>query len=407
MKKPALHWQILIALITGILFGFLARFLHFEWFVSHYISLAGTIFLRLLRMVIVPLIVASIISGVTSLDQSGGFGRMFTKTFTFYIFSSLAAILTGLFLVNLIQPGLNANFGFTQIPEGLEGSIENIGNTLLGIIPLNPFESMTRGEILPTIFFSLLFGFFILKTPKNYRLVLTDFFNAVFETMMKLTQFIILFTPVGVFALISKMIAQTGIDVFMPMLSYILTIISGLALHALLTLPLIIFLLGRINPLRQARAMSPALLTAFSTASSSATLPLTIQSVEAGAGVSNRVSSFVLPLGATINMDGTALYECVAAIFISQVYGIELSFTQQAIVVITALAASIGAAGIPMAGLVMMTIVLRSVGLPLEGIGLILAVDPFLDMLRTTVNVWSDSCCAVLIAKFEGEELRV
>jgi Na+/H+-dicarboxylate symporter len=181
------------------------------------------------------------------------------------------------------------------------------------------------------------------------------------------------------------------------------TVISGLAIHALVTLPALLFFVAGINPIAHAQALSAALMTAFSTSSSSATLPLTMDAVENNSGVSNKVTSFVLPLGATINMDGTALYECVAAMFIAQVYGIELSFGQQAIVVLTALLASIGAAGIPMAGLVMMTIILRAVGLPLEGVGLILAVDRILDMMRTTVNVWSDSCGSVIIARTEGE----
>ena len=257
--------------------------------------------------------------------------------------------------------------------------------------------------MLPIIFFSLLFGFFITKAPQPYGKQLTDFFQGVFEVMMRLTHFIILFTPLGVFAIIAKLVAQTGVDVFIPLAGYMITVISALAIHALVTLPLLIYFVGGISPIAHFRAMSAALLTAFSTSSSSATLPLTMESMEKNAGASNKVTSFVLPLGATINMDGTALYECVAAMFIAQVYGIELGIGQQFIIVITALLASIGAAGIPMAGLVMMTIILHAVGLPLEGLGLILAVDRVLDMMRTSVNVWSDSCGTITIARSEGE----
>jgi proton glutamate symport protein len=221
---------------------------------------------------------------------------------------------------------------------------------------------------------------------------------------MRLTQFIIRFTPIGVFALMAKIIAQTGSEVFGPLANYMLVVMSGLVFHAFITLPLLLWLIGRINPVYHFRAMSSALMTAFSTASSSATLPLTIDAMENNAGISNKITSFVLPLGATINMDGTALYECVAAIFIAQVYGIELSIFQQFIVVLTALLASIGAAGIPMAGLVMITVILKAVGLPLEGVGLILAVDRILDMMRTSVNVWSDSCGTSIIACSEGEK---
>ena len=401
--KLKLHWQILIALVLGILLAFISKAAGFETFVIEDLSLLGVIFLRALRMVIVPLIVSSIISGVTSIGNAENFGRMSAKTFTYYIVTSLLAILTGLILVNLIQPGVGAHLSLQAVPGEIQANVQKLGDTLLGIIPLNPLAVMVEGKILPTIFFSLLFGFFITKAPDPYRKQLTDFFQGVFEVMMKLTHFIILFTPVGVFAIIAQKVAQTGIDVFIPLAGYMLTVIGALAFHALITLPLLLALIGRISPLKMFKAMSAALLTAFSTSSSSATLPLTMSSIEKNAGASNRVSSFVLPLGATINMDGTALYECVAAIFIAQVYGFDLSFAQQFIIVLTALLASIGAAGIPMAGLVMMAIILNAVGLPLEGVGLILAVDRILDMMRTSVNVWSDSCGTVIIAKSEGE----
>ncbi|MGD9899208.1 MAG: dicarboxylate/amino acid:cation symporter [Calditrichaceae bacterium] len=402
--KLQLHWQILIALILGILFAFISRIFHFESFVIDKLSILGTIFLRALRMIIVPLIVSSIISGVTSIGSAENFGRMSLKTFTYYISTSLLAILTGLILVNLIQPGVGAELGFEKIPEELSANVERLGDTLLGIIPTNPLASMVNGDILPTIFFSLLFGFFITRAPEPYNQKMTDFFQGVFEVMMKLSHFIILFTPIGVFSLMAKIVAQTGTDVFLPLGGYMVTVILALTIHAVITLPALLYFIGGINPVSHVKAMSAALMTAFSTSSSSVTLPLTMDCIENNAGASNKVSSFVLPLGATINMDGTALYECVAAMFIAQVYGIELGFTQQFIVVLTALLASIGAAGIPMAGLVMMTIILGAVGLPLEGLGLILAVDRVLDMMRTSVNVWSDSCGTIIIARSEGEQ---
>lgn len=401
--KLKLHWQILIALALGVIVALFSKGAGFDAFVINDLSILGVIFLRALRMVIVPLIVSSIISGVTSIGNAENFGRMSAKTFTYYISTSLLAILTGLILVNLIQPGVGAHLNLQTVPGNLQANVEKLGDTLLGIIPLNPLAVMVEGKILPTIFFSLLFGFFITKAPEPYRTQLTDFFQGVFEVMMKLTHFIILFTPVGVFAIIAQKVAQTGMEVFIPLAGYMATVISALTIHAFITLPLLLSLIGRISPLKMFKAMSAALLTAFSTSSSSATLPLTMSSIEQNAGASNRVSSFVLPLGATINMDGTALYECVAAIFIAQVYGFDLSFAQQFIVVLTALLASIGAAGIPMAGLVMMAIILNAVGLPLEGVGLILAVDRILDMMRTSVNVWSDSCGTAIIAKTEGE----
>ncbi len=401
--KLKLHWQIFIALILGIILAVLARAMGFESFVIDKVSVLGVIFLRALRMVIVPLIVASIISGVTGIGNAENFGRMSAKTFTYYIVTSLLAILTGLVMVNIIHPGVGASITMTEIPHGLQSNVDKLSDTLLGIIPLNPLAAMVNGKILPVIFFSLLFGFFITKAPKPYKSQLTDFFQGVFEVMMKMTHFIILFTPVGVFAIIAKKVAETGVDIFIPLAGYMGTVILSLAFHAFITLPLLLSVVGRISPLAMFKAMTSALLTAFSTSSSSATLPLTMESIEQNAGASNRVSSFVLPLGATINMDGTALYECVAAIFIAQVYGFDLSFAQQFIIVLTALLASIGAAGIPMAGLVMMAVILNAVGLPLEGVGLILPVDRILDMLRTSVNVWSDSCGTAIIAHSEGE----
>ncbi len=406
--KLKLHWQILIGLILGIFIGLTSRLFNFHLFVIEYISILGTIFLRGLRMVIVPLIFSSIISGVTSISSAESFGRLSFKTILYYISTSLLAILTGLFLVNMIKPGIKPGLkdllGLEKMPEELAANVEKLGDTLLGIIPTNPLASMVRGDMLPIIFFSLLFGFFITRAPEPYRKNLTNFFQGIFEVMMRLTQFIIRFTPIGVFALMAKIIAQTGSEVFGPLANYMLVVMSGLVFHAFITLPLLLWLIGRINPVYHFRAMSSALMTAFSTASSSATLPLTIDAMENNAGISNKITSFVLPLGATINMDGTALYECVAAIFIAQVYGIELSIFQQFIVVLTALLASIGAAGIPMAGLVMITVILKAVGLPLEGVGLILAVDRILDMMRTSVNVWSDSCGTSIIACSEGEK---
>jgi Na+/H+-dicarboxylate symporter len=228
--------------------------------------------------------------------------------------------------------------------------------------------------------------------------------------MMKLTHFVIRFTPLGILGIVVGVVAdqrENLVEVLGSLGKYSITVLIGLMIHSAITLPLILRTVGKINPWKHFQAVTTPLLTAFSTRSSSATLPLTLNAVENNSGVSNKISSFVLPLGATINMDGTALYECVAAMFIAQAYGIELGFLQQMIVVITALLASIGAAGIPMAGLVMISVILTAVGLPLEGVGLILAVDPFLDMCRTSVNVWSDSCGTVTIAKTEGEILKV
>lgn len=405
--KLKLHWQILIAIIIAVLFG-----LFFPQYTG-YLRWLGDLFLRALKMIVVPLIFTSITSGVTNIGDASNLGRLSIKTFTYYILTSLLAIFTGLILVNILQPGIGADLGFkTQIPE-LAQSSKNIGDIFLQIIPTNIFNSFASGDVLGIIFFAILFGFFITRVQKQYKDPLINFFNASFEVMMKLTSFIILFAPLGILGIVVGVVAdQAGdraklLDIVQHLGLYMITVIIGLFFHMVVTLPLIVKFIGKANPFKHYKAMSLPLITAFSTSSSSATLPLTMEAVEHNAGVSNKITSFVLPLGATVNMDGTALYECVAAMFIAQAYGIELSFAQQLIVVVTALLASIGAAGIPMAGLVMMSIVLTTVGLPLENVGLILAVDRVLDMCRTTVNVFSDTCGAVVIANTEGESLKV
>ncbi len=407
MLKLKLHWQIVIALVVGILYGL------FFPNATEYVTWMGVIFLRALKMIIVPLVFSSIVSGVTSIGSGQNLGRLGLKTVTYYVLTSLFAILTGLLLVNFTKPGVGADLGFTEKVEGLSSVPGGLGDIIFRIIPENVFQAFITADMLAIIFFSLVFGFFITRVQTNYKDQLTNFFNAFFEVMMKMTMFIIKFAPLGILGIVAGVVAQQAGDkdalfgMVHRMGLYMATVILGLAFHTFVTLPLILKLIGRVSPKLHFRAMSTPLLTAFSTASSSATLPLTMEAVENKAGVSNKISSFVLPLGATINMDGTALYECVAAMFIAQAYGIELSFAQQMIVVITALLASIGAAGIPMAGLVMMSIVLTAVGLPLEGVGLILAVDRILDMCRTAVNVFSDTCGAVVIAKTEGETLKV
>ncbi len=402
MKKIQLHWQILIALVLSILFG-----LYFPEYVK-YISWMGDLFLRALMMVIVPLILSSIISGIANIGNAENLGRLGLKTLSYYLATSTFAILTGLFFVNIIQPGVGADLGFVAEVEGLDVARDSFGQTLLKMIPTNVFEAFANGRMLSIIFFSILFGFFITRTGEKSSKLLTGFFNATFDVMMKITMFVIRFTPYGVFGIVALQVSETGniAELGARMGIYMLTVFIGLVIHVTVTLPVLTRLLGRVNPFKHFKALTTPLLTAFSTSSSSATLPLTMQAVEDNDGVSNKISSFTLPLGATINMDGTALYECVAAMFIAQAYGVDLTILQQIIVVITALLASIGAAGIPMAGLVMITVVLSTIGLPLEGVGLILAVDRILDMFRTATNVWSDSCGAVIIAKSEGEQLE-
>jgi len=407
MKKLQLHWQILIAFAIAIIWG-----LYLTDYVQ-YVSWMGTLFLRALKMIIIPLIFSSIVTGVANIGDGGNLGRLGGKTFGYYLVTTTFAILTGLFFVNVFQPGVGAELGFSKIVEGLSTAKDSFGDILINIIPTNLFEVLANGKILPIIFFAIILGFFITRIDEKPKGILTDFFNALFDVVMKITMLIIKFTPLGILGIVAKVVAEQASDtdaliaVGGRLGLYMVTVVLALGVHFWITLPLILKFIGRVKPIEHFKAMRTPLLTAFSTSSSSATLPLTMEAVEHNSGVSNKVTSFVLPLGATVNMDGTALYECVAAMFIAQAYGVEMGLFQQVIVVVTALLASIGAAGIPMAGLVMISVILSAVGLPLEGIGLILAVDRILDMLRTTTNVWSDSCGAVVIAKSEGEKLKV
>ncbi len=408
MRKMGLTSWIFIGIILGVFSG---------WLIGEPLLVVsqpmGTVFLRLLKMVIVPLVFSSIVTGVAGIGSTGRLGRLGGKTMLYYLTTSLLAILTGLMIVNIVKPGVGAQLGLQTPPESIATQGTGIGDLLLRMIPENPLAAAAEGRMLQLIFFAILFGVFITRVPRKFGQPLESFVNGLFEVMMQMTRFIIYLTPFGAFGLVGSIVARTGFAPFVPLGKYALCVVAALLIHACITLPLLLRLIGKINPLKQLKAMSPALMTAFSTASSSATLPLTMECIEDRAGVSNKTSSFVLPLGATVNMDGTALYECVAVIFIAQYYSsqgqvLELSMVQQGVVVLTALMASIGAAGIPLAGLVMMSVVLDAVGLPLEGVGLILAVDQILDMGRTTVNVWSDSCGTSIIASSEGEtELKI
>jgi len=368
------------------------------------------LFIRLLKMIIIPLILASIISGVSSIEGGKEFGKLTLKTWLYYIASSLAAILTGLILVNLIQPGVGANIGLQETVENFKPGSASVRDLLMNIVPTNIIKSTVDEQMLSLIFFAMVVGFFINRIKNDhYRTLLKDLANAGFALMMKITGFIIKLTPYGVFAIMAGIVAKNidnVVEVFSRLGLYFVTVIAGLFFHAFITLPLFLRFVAKINPIKHYGSLSSALLTAFSTSSSSATLPVTMNCLEKNSGVSNKITSFVMPLGATVNMDGTALYECVAAIFIAQAYGIELSALQQIIIVFTSLLASIGAAGIPMAGFFMLSIILTTIGLPLEGVGLILAVDRILDMFRTAVNTLSDSVGTVVIAHSEKEILN-
>lgn len=417
--RMALHWQIFIALILAVIVGISAdtSTTLFGLSLSSVLDFIGTLFLNALKMLIVPLIMSSIIVGMMEI-QPDTLGRLGYKTLIYYAASSLVAILIGLIAVNLFQPGVadgepvrelvGLSADADEVIERVEGKgTGDLADVFIRMIPPNIVSAAAEGKMLGLIFFSLLFGFFLSRVKARPGETLRNFWNGLLDVMMQMTEWIMLFAPIGVFALVAKVLMASGLDAFRPLAVFFVTVLAALAAHLLLVMPAVLRFIARVNPRAHFRAMMPALLTAFSTSSSSATLPITLDCVEKRAGVSNRVSGFTLPLGATVNMDGTALYECVAAMFIAQAYGLSLDLTTQFTIVLIALLTSVGVAGIPSASLVAITIILAAIGLPVEAIGMILVVDRVLDMCRTAVNVFSDSVAAVTIARLEGEETNL
>jgi len=415
--KLALHWQILIALAFAVVAGTVTGTEASVFGVTFYqvYDFFGKIFLNALKMIIVPLIMSSIIVGIAGIGSSGDLGKLGGKTIAYYITTTFFAIMVGLIIVNLFAPGIVDGqpakdiIGLSEDVSTFTAKVEgkgagDVAEVFIRMVPTNVVAAAANGQMLGLIFFALLFGFFMSKIKQPYAETMLNLWQGLFEVMMKITDWVMKFAPYGVFALVAKVVASTGLSAFKPLLVFFLTVLVALAIHMMVTMPLLLKFVGRVNPFRMYQAMAPAILTAFSTSSSSATLPLTMECVEKNAGVSNRTTSFVLPLGATVNMDGTALYECVAAMFIAQAYGLDLNFATQFTIVLVALLTSIGVAGIPSASLVAITIILATIGLPAEGIGLILVVDRILDMCRTSVNVFSDSCGAVIIGRLQGEE---
>ena len=370
----------------------------------------GEMFLDTLKMLVIPLIISSMIVGITGLGDIRKVGKAGTITLIYFLSTSGIAVMVGIIVVNIMQPGLGVELT-TDIPEKVAGK-ESIGITdiLTSFVTPNLFESMAKMEILPIIMFSLVFGGVLTTLGEKGKLVISVF-DGINIAIMKIVHLVMYFAPLGVFALVSsKLGAAGGGDLFLAELlkigKFAITVILGLMIHALITLPAILFFVAKQNPLTYFKNMSNALTTALSTASSAATLPVTIECVEEENKISRRTPLFVIPLGATVNMNGTALYESIAAIFIAQMVGIHLELSDQILIFLTATLAAIGAAGIPEAGLVTMVIVLQAVGLPLEGIGMLLSIDWFLDRIRTSVNVWGDSIGAAVVDRLEGKDFE-
>ncbi len=427
MRKLALHWQILIAI--GLAFGvglwiFTSKASTGEnpgLFDITYVSMLeyiGKMFLNALRMIIVPLITSSIIVGVAGIGSGGNLGALGGKTLLFYATTTLAAILIGLLVINVIQPGIVDGEPARELlalkapAQDIESKVGNrdagdVADIFLRMVPTNIVKAAANGQMLGLIFFAILFGYFMTHLTHDYAEPLFKFWDGVFHVMMKMTEWIMKFAPIGVFGLVGAVIADGGLGATGPLAMFALAVLVALGIHAFGTMLLLLRFVGRVKPIKTLMGASQAMLTAFSTASSSATLPITMECVEDKIGVSNKTSSFVLPLGATVNMNGTALYECAAALFLAQAYGMDLTFGVQFTIVTIALMTSIGVAGVPSASLVAIAIILGAIGIPLEWIGVLMVFDRILDMCRTSINVWGDACCATIVARLEGEKTNV
>ena len=426
MRKLALHWQMLIAIVLAGIVGSIVKQYTTEAvtpsllgvsFVSMF-EYVGAIFLNALKMIIVPLITSSIIVGVAGIGSGGNIGQLGWRTLLFYATTTLAAILVGLVMINAIAPGyvdgepageiLALDAPAQDISAKIEGKgAGDVAEVFKRMVPPNIVKAAAEGQMLGLIFFAILFGYFMAHLEHDYAEPLFKFWNGVFHVMMKMTELIMKIAPIGVFGLIAAVVAETGFGAARPLAVFAFAVVAALLVHSLVTLPVLLRYVGRVKPFMTLRAMSPALLTAFSTSSSSATLPVTMDTLEQKVGVSNEVSSFVLPLGATVNMNGTALYECAAAMFLAQAYGLDLSLAVQFTIVLIALLTSIGVAGVPSASLVAIAIILNAVGLPVEAIGVLMVFDRVLDMCRTSVNIWGDACCATIVARLRGEKTKV
>ncbi|GAA5520417.1 dicarboxylate/amino acid:cation symporter [Aliifodinibius salicampi] len=425
MKKwyKQLHWQIIIGLVLGLIWGLAASVGGFSVFTADYIKPFGTIFINLLKLIAVPLVLASLIVGVTSLNDTAKLSRMGGKTVGIYIVTTMFAITIGLTVVNVLQPGdfLPAETQqqmMSSYQDNIEGSAQSAREVMerspltffVDIVPENFFASASdNGNMLQVVFVAILLGIGIIQIPKEKGRPLVSFFDSLNDVIIKIVDLIMLLAPYGVFALMAGVIVDLAGDDLTQALDllgalgwYTAAVLIGLILHVLIIYSSLFKLFSNMKLRDFFKAMQPAILLGFSTSSSSATLPVTMERAENNLGVDEEVSSFVLPIGATINMDGTSLYQAVAAVFIAQALGLDLSVAQQLTIVLTATLASVGAAGVPGAGIIMLVVVLEAIQVPVEGIALILGVDRILDMCRTAVNITGDAAVSVAVAHTEG-----
>jgi len=407
MNSKNLTTTILLAmLLGGILGGILNLFFMEISFVKDFLvgdvfHVIGKIFINLLKMLVVPLVFVSLVCGVAALGDIKKLGRLGGKALLFYLGTTALAITLALSLAVIVAPGEGFNLSSTTAQEFTPKESPSIAETIINLIPNNPIEAMAEGQMLPLIVFSILFGIAIVMAGESGRRIEQQFndYNAI---IMQIVMIVIMFAPIGVFCLIAKTFALQGFEVFKPLMSYFMVVVVALLVHALVSYSILIKLLSGLNVWRFFKKMRGVQIFAFSTASSNATIPINIENAEDKLGVDNSIASFTIPLGATINMDGTAIMQGVATVFIANVYGIDLGLADYLLVILTATLASVGTAGVPGVGLIMLAMVLNQVGLPVEGIALIIGVDRLLDMMRTAVNVTGDAAATVIIAKSEG-----
>lgn len=398
-NKLNLTTKIFIGLIVGIIVGL--GFTSNPALLEIFIKPVGTLFINLIKLVIVPLVLASLVVGAASIGDPKKLGRIGGKTIAYYLLTTAFAVTIGLVLGAVFNAGAGLSIPAGAAAEAKE--VPKLIDTLLNIVPSNPLKALVDGNMLQIIVFAILLGIAVTMLPKEKGKPFVSFFDSLAEVMYKITAIVMELAPYGVFALIAPVVAKNGPAVLIPFIKVIIAVYIGCIFHAALVYSSAVSVLGKMNPIKFFKGIAPAAVTAFSTSSSAATLPVTMKNVTENLGVSEKVASFVLPLGATINMDGTALYQGVCALFVAQVYGVDLTIAQMGTIVLTATLASIGTAGVPGAGLIMLTMVLQSVGLPLEGVALIAGIDRILDMMRTCVNVVGDTSAAVVVAASEKE----
>lgn len=407
-KKISLTTRILLSLILGAVVGSILYFMPKSTFKTDFLIngvfyVVGQGFIRMMQMLVVPLVFVSIVCGSAAIGDTKTLGKVGVRTLIFYLCTTALAVVVAIGVANVINPGLGVKMASIAKSTAAASASKSVSfaDTLLNIIPTNPIESLSSGTMLQIIFFALLLGIILAKLGDRVDSV-SQFFNQWNTIMMEMTNIIMLVAPVGVFCLIAKTFATLGFDMFLPMLKYMGSVIGGLGIHCFIVYMLLLYIFTRLNPVKFIKKFFPVMTFAFSTATSNATIPLSIDTLEKKIGVSKKISSFTIPLGATINMDGTAIMQGVAVVFTAQLFNINLSAADYLTVIATATLASVGTAGVPSVGLITLSMVFSSVGLPVEGIAYIMGIDRILDMLRTAVNITGDAVCTTIVAKQNG-----